>query len=1464
MNNTARNFTLAALLAAATALQASPRYSCDLTFSGYAGSAQLTNFPVLVRLAENSPVGFSYSQLATDASDLSFADASANMIPCEVETWNPSGESCVWVRVPALTSATTIRMRWGDPEVTTPSAAQAKGAVWAPADYAGVWHFAEEDGTAYDSTTNALDATADGTATGEMVISTNAAAGFARTISSTGKSNYFTVPNYNSLGLGGSFTVGGWFKAMAIVNNGRVFCRKKSYTDANGWEIQWNSSSASAPTATPRGASASSNGGAKTLGVSLMAGWAHLVWVFDGTSAKTYANGALVGENTIAEATDNGRVLTFMSAAAYTGAIDEFRLQDGAASADWIQAEYDTVAKASFYTAGITLDSAAIGHFLVEASAGETGFQVSPAFGAQEISAGQVIAFSAPEEEFRLEDGRYLSYQGYSLYVIDAVGNVSLAAESDSLSGTYTHTYAGAKLVWKQFFRRGGATFPTSHASVVTVIGYTGEERQRLFPVVLRIAEGNPEGFSYADVQEGGADILFTTQAGAVIPHEIETWDTNGTSAIWVNLPEMALGTKFLFRYGNATVTTPRNNPADVWADAGYAGVWHMAETNAADNAADSTGHGLHAVPGGADASEMIGNAAGAAGGARVVASSAVVNSFSVPNYDFLNLGGSFTIGGWFKATTITSNGRVFCRKKSYTDANGWEIQWNSGSASAPTASARGSSSASNQRSLGVSLSSGWAYLAWVFDGATATTYANGSVVGQPAAIAAATDNGRALSFPGTYTYKGSLDEVRLLRGPESASRLFADYQAVSDPDFLSAAAVSVSTGADFLTVGSFGGELGEPVPAYGTHTGLTNGQVVAFSAPAGELVASEDLHYRFAGWSLTVTDGEGNEGLPQNSAALSGTYTHAAGASARLVWNIENLHAVRTSANHGSVSGAGYFPMGASVTLTATPASGYRLWDWKVNGETTGRLAESLTVLVGGVMEVEAVFTPVPATIGLWTLTDRRPGEELSTLTNEVAAPFTGVGTAVAATPDAGTLPVCADEHPSLVIFADGTATSVLARNPKSIRFAPAEGFTTAQGGGDILFAELSSLIAATNDVMIECFAKADTTDIYKALLSANLGNDAHCVFLPGDTASSTRLSCENATAGNKGWVSRSLPGTATEAWHHIALIYKPSEQKARFFVNYVEASSAKAVSILGANEWSGHNLHVGSALGNGRSTQNFAGHVCCLRVTLGERDVTEFMVAAPFDPSSDDTTVALFNPRGPNGEPATTFRSLVGDRRLAAVCVNPAGEITWTNDAPGEVVFASAADREAKKVLLRRPGSLHFANPNSVSSYIVMENLSQILADMGDFTVEFFARCEATNNWKSAFAANLDKSTVTVIQVPGSGMTEITLQTPGTYACNMGYNMSGGGRWHHIALVYSKGGSNMGFYIDYTRRVGLEFFTKAHSACPAILGAGYNKSSFFIGEIAALRVTRRALAADEFLVAGPNPVRPLKIFVQ
>ena len=130
---------VSAALAAASAF-ALPRKAAEITVSGYTGTSTLENFPVLVRISPARISGFAYADCAEGGADISFVAADGTtLLAHEVDTWDTTGESLVWVRVPSVSGTdTTFTFRWNDaapPSVTSSD-------VWS-AGYAGVWHLNE-------------------------------------------------------------------------------------------------------------------------------------------------------------------------------------------------------------------------------------------------------------------------------------------------------------------------------------------------------------------------------------------------------------------------------------------------------------------------------------------------------------------------------------------------------------------------------------------------------------------------------------------------------------------------------------------------------------------------------------------------------------------------------------------------------------------------------------------------------------------------------------------------------------------------------------------------------------------------------------------------------------------------------------------------------------------------------------------------------------------------------------------------------------------------------------------------------------------------------------------------------------------------------------------------------------------------------------------------------------------------
>jgi hypothetical protein len=128
-------------------------YQMKISFSGYTGRSEtLANFPVLVVLSNNvAGSGFSYgTMLSGQGYDLRFVTnlTQTTSLNYEIESWNSSGTSYVWVRVPTLppNGLGEIWAKWGNVADSGQLPCTTNGATWANG-YVGVWHMGAANGS---------------------------------------------------------------------------------------------------------------------------------------------------------------------------------------------------------------------------------------------------------------------------------------------------------------------------------------------------------------------------------------------------------------------------------------------------------------------------------------------------------------------------------------------------------------------------------------------------------------------------------------------------------------------------------------------------------------------------------------------------------------------------------------------------------------------------------------------------------------------------------------------------------------------------------------------------------------------------------------------------------------------------------------------------------------------------------------------------------------------------------------------------------------------------------------------------------------------------------------------------------------------------------------------------------------------------------------------------------------------
>lgn len=140
---------------AASALAQTWTSAQTLTLDGATLSADVTDIPVAVRINSTNCPDFDGGE-----DDLRFVSADGSTLPLEIEEWNASGTSTVWVLVPniAASGATTIEMCWG--ATGTSSISDGEAVFDTENGFAGVWHLGETStGPVYDATATGADVT---------------------------------------------------------------------------------------------------------------------------------------------------------------------------------------------------------------------------------------------------------------------------------------------------------------------------------------------------------------------------------------------------------------------------------------------------------------------------------------------------------------------------------------------------------------------------------------------------------------------------------------------------------------------------------------------------------------------------------------------------------------------------------------------------------------------------------------------------------------------------------------------------------------------------------------------------------------------------------------------------------------------------------------------------------------------------------------------------------------------------------------------------------------------------------------------------------------------------------------------------------------------------------------------------------------------------------------------------------
>jgi hypothetical protein len=314
----------------------------------------------------------------------------------------------------------------------------------------------------------------------------------------------------------------------------------------------------------------------------------------------------------------------------------------------------------------------------------------------------------------------------------------------------------------------------------VSLSGYHRAQALTEFPMLI-VLSTNLDGFQYSHfAAEDGEDLRFTDAGGSLlIPHEIDEWNTNGASLVWVQVPYVTGTNDFIWGYwGNpfATNSSAGNSSDSVWQPS-YQAVWHLKQTSVPY--LDSAQH-YPILSGSAPETSagMIGHGVHFDGSAQYL------------DAGTLNLGTRFTFSAWVKVDPDANGIQTICaNKKGGWNTDGFALFVNTYRTSDQKLileSGNGTSGLTASTAANLVTPGVWHHVVAVVDkvAASAHLYVDGidetqsSWVQSDFASEAELNLGR--FSDGSYYFKGVMDEIRIEQALRPADWIWADWMVVA------------------------------------------------------------------------------------------------------------------------------------------------------------------------------------------------------------------------------------------------------------------------------------------------------------------------------------------------------------------------------------------------------------------------------------------------------------------------------------------------------------------------------------------------------------------------------------------------------------------------------------------------------------------------------------------------------------
>jgi hypothetical protein len=309
------------------------------------------NFPVLVKLNSQR---INYADMKSDGSDLVFVDSDGiTVLNYEVEVWDTSGDSYIWVQVPRIDANSTSDSFWMYYESSAVAPAVVSANTW-DSNFVGVWHL----------TTLANSTSATITATNNGAQSVSGLAG--KSFSLDGGSNFLDLGNPAGVPTAlTQRTLCVWAKPAALSST-------STYMVSYGANISTQAFSIGVIDNLVFGDFNSTTKIKGSQEVVKPGVWSHYCFHFDGNLATLYVNGEATSSNSRLDAWNLVRNSFYVGrgingSGYWNGLIDEMRLSNTIRSPTWLKLEYETTTDSLlFYGPPEVVDSNGLDYFEIK------------------------------------------------------------------------------------------------------------------------------------------------------------------------------------------------------------------------------------------------------------------------------------------------------------------------------------------------------------------------------------------------------------------------------------------------------------------------------------------------------------------------------------------------------------------------------------------------------------------------------------------------------------------------------------------------------------------------------------------------------------------------------------------------------------------------------------------------------------------------------------------------------------------------------------------------------------------------------------------------------------------------------------------------------------------------------------------------------------------------------------------